>query len=465
MLNLPNKKEAVRHQMSPQSLIAVGFLAMIAVGTALLMLPIAAANGQPTLTFSEAAFTSTSATCVTGLSVIDVGTRLSLFGQLTLLALIQLGGLGITAFGTFFLVLIGRRLSMRSEFVLMDAYGMEKVNSLRGLLTWTVLLTVIIEILGAVSLYFHYRYPVAAFVGYPPVKAAYYAVFHSVSAFCNAGFSLHTDNLTPFRSDPWYLNTVSFLVIAGGLGFLVLFNLITIKFWRRNLKTRGRLSLNTKVVLCTTVVLVTLGGLAFLGLEWNHALRGMPISDKLVCAFFHSSASRTAGFNVFDLAITTECSRFVTILLMAIGGSPGSAAGGIKTSTCIVLLMTVISMCKNRQETVIFRRTVPASIVRESIVIALLAFAMIFAAYTILLFTEEPLSSGEPSRLLFEVVSASATVGMSVDTTTELSLAGRWVIIVCMFIGRIGPLATAFMIGSREEPSRIRYPEEEIVVG
>lgn len=451
---------------SPQGMIASGFLSAILAGGLLLMLPCAVSEGAAPLSFSEAFFTATSATCVTGLSVIDVGARLSLFGQIVLLAMIQLGGLGITAFGTFFLVLVGRRLSIQSEFALMDAYGMEKVDGLKGLLCWTVGLTALFELAGAGLLCTRYLHPVSPELApFPPGRAFYYALFHSVSAFCNAGFSLHARNLADFANDPVYLNVVGCLIAAGGLGFLVLFNLITIKFWRRNLKTRGRISLHSRVVLSTTVILITLGGLVFLAAEWRHSLAALAVPDKISCAFFQSVTARTAGFNAVDMTAVTELSRLATSALMLVGGSPGSAAGGIKTTTLVVLLTTVVSMCSNRRETVMFSRTVPYAVVREAIVIVLLAVALVFTAFAALLCTEAPILPGEASRLLFETISASATAGLSIDTTGTLSECGRWVIILCMYMGRLGPLAVAFMIGNREESLQIRYPEEEIVVG
>ncbi len=455
------KKEPPARRLSPQWLVALGFLSAILVGTALLCHP--AASALPPLT---AFFTATSATCVTGLSVIDIGTDLTRFGQLVVLALIQFGGLGITTFGTFLLVLVGRRLSVQNEFVLMNAYGVEEVQGLRSLLLWTMAFTFLFEGVGALLLWTRYAWPAAgAGVHLDPWTAAYYATFHSVSAFCNAGFSLHSDSLASFQRDPLYLLVIDTLIVSGGLGFLVLYNLITIKFWRRNLKTRGRISLHTKITLITTLVLLLLGFAAFAAQEWDNTLRGLPLADKIACALFQSVTPRTAGFNVVPMDLIHESTRFTTSLLMLVGGSPGSSAGGIKTTTLAVLVVTIAALCRNRRETVIYSRTVPNAVVREAIVILLLAISMILTAFGVLLWTESPLAPGDSAKLAFETISAAATVGLSINHTPTLSDAGRWVIICCMYLGRLGPLAIALLIGTRDENRRIRFPEEEIVVG
>jgi trk system potassium uptake protein TrkH len=245
----------------------------------------------------------------------------------------------------------------------------------------------------------------------------------------------------------------------------VLYNLVTIKFWRRNRMTRGRMTLHTRTVLITTLILLALGTASFMGLEWSNTLRDLPFIDRLGCSFFHGVTARTAGFNVVPMGRLQESTLFSTTLLMIIGGSPGSAAGGIKTTTLVVLIMTVIAMCKNRRETVLFNRTLPHAVIREAMVIFFIALSMIALAYGVLLVTEAPILPGEAPKLFFEAVSALATVGLSVDHTGALSTAGRCVIIVCMYVGRIGPLAIALLIGTRTEGRRIRYPEEELVVG
>jgi trk system potassium uptake protein TrkH len=461
----PLKKEPAVQRLSPQWLMALGFLFAILIGGLLLTLPISNTSGQM-LGPVAALFTATSATCVTGLSVIDIGTELTLFGQLVVLTLIQLGGLGITTFGTFLLVIVGRRLSVQNEFVLMSSYGIDEVNGLRSLLRWTFGLTFAIEGVGAFLLWTRYLLH-APELHLPPGfwPPVYYAIFHSVSAFCNAGFSLHRDNLIPFQSDLFFLGIIDLLIVSGGLGFLVLYNLITTKFWRRNLKTRGRITLHSKIALTATLLLIALGTLAFLSQEWYATLKDLSLPDKVAISLFHSITPRTAGFNAVDMGQVNETTRFTTNLLMLVGGSPGSAAGGVKTTTLFVLIMTIFAICKNRTETVIFSRTVPHPVVREALAIFLLAILLVLTAFGLLLWTEAPLKPGDASKLIFETISAAATVGLSINHTPTLSTAGRWVIIVCMFVGRLGPLAVALMIGNRDDTRRIRHPEEEVVVG
>jgi trk system potassium uptake protein TrkH len=444
---------------------ALGFLFAILTGAVLLTLPMANTSGRG-LEFIAALFTATSATCVTGLSVIDIGTELTLFGQLVVLSLIQLGGLGITTFGTFLLVIVGRRLSVQSEFVLMSSYGIDEVDGLRSLLRWTMGLTFAIEGVGAFLLWTRYLHAPSGLDLPPGIwPPVYYAIFHAVSAFCNAGFSLHHDNLIPFQRDPIYLFVIDLLIVLGGLGFLILYNLITTKFWRRNLKTRGRITLHSKIALTATFLLIALGAAAFLSEEWGNTLKDLPVLDKVGCSLFQSITPRTAGFNVVDMGQVKEITRFTTNLLMVVGGSPGSAAGGVKTTTMVVLIMTIIAICKNRKEMVIFSRTVPNTIVREALAIFVLALSLVLTAFGLLLVTEAPLKPDDASKLMFETISASATVGLSINLTPSLSNWGRLIIISCMFVGRLGPLAVALLIGAREESPRIRYPEEEIVVG
>ncbi len=455
-------------KIPPRWMVAGAFLTAIIAGALLLMLPFATV-AQGGLTPLAALFTATSATCVTGLSVIDIGTELTLFGQVVVLLLIQLGGLGIMTIGTFFLVIVGQRLSLQNEYVLMNTYGANEPTCLRSLLQLTIGFTLLIELIGTILLWWCYLSPppaIAAQMGVSIQKPLYYAVFHSVSAFCNAGFSLHSNSLMDFQHEPVYLATVSGLIITGGLGFLVLYNIVKLRFWDRNLKTRGHLTLHSRVVLITTALLLITGTALILMQERNNTLSEIPgMIDKTLCALFHSVTPRTAGFNCLSMTEIHSSTRFITLILMFIGGSPGSAAGGIKTSTLCVMIMTVTAICKGRKRTVIFHRTINEQIVRESLVIFLLSIIGILLAYGLLLYSEHPATQAEASRLYFEAVSAFATVGLSINCTPTLSHAGQWIIIVCMFIGRLGPMSAALLIGSRSIVERISYPEENIIVG
>jgi trk system potassium uptake protein TrkH len=446
--------------MRPQWLIGLGFALAILLGALLLTLPIANTSGR-WWNYLDAVFTATSATCVTGLTVVDTGTHFTFFGQIVILTLIQLGGLGVMTFGTFLLVLVGRRLSVQNEFVLQNSFGVEEVRGMRSLLRYALGLTILIEGVGAISLTARYLE-----LGYAQQDAIYYGVFHSISAFCNAGFALHPDNLIGFREDPVYLITVMTLIISGGLGFLVLHNLASIKFWRRNRKTRGRLALHSRIVLTTTILLIFGGWLAILGTEWSASLNALALPDRLLCGLFQSVTPRTAGFNAVDMGTLSEPGRFVTILLMFVGGSPGSTAGGVKTTTMVVLMLTIAAMLRGRRETELHSRTIPMAVVREALVIFLLGLFVVVIGFVLLLLTEGPQTGTDHSgRLIFEAVSAFGTVGLSLNWTPNLSSAGRIVIILCMFVGRLGPLAAALIIGNIDVTQRLRYPEEEVVVG
>lgn len=449
-----------RALLKPQWMIGIGFALAIFLGAGLLMLPLANTSGTWG-NFLDALFTATSATCITGLSVVDIGTYFTLFGQMVILALIQLGGLGVMTFGTFLLILVGRRLSLQNEFVLQNSFGAEDVRGIRSLVRYALGMTLLLEGIGATILTSCYIEK-----GYDYSKAIYHGIFHAISAFCNAGFALYPDNLASFHNDPIYLLVIMALLVTGGLGFLVLHNLASIKFWRRNRMTRGRLSLQSRIVLTATFWLILSCWAILLAAEWHYGLQGRTLTDKLISTLFHSTAPRTAGFNVLDMYSLTEVSRFATMLMMFIGGSPGSTAGGVKTTTIVVLILTIIAMLRGRRETEMHGRTIPVTIVREALVIFMLCLLLILSSYGILLLTEHiPSGSNKAEQLMFETVSAVGTSGLSLGITPSLSAAGRLVIIVCMFIGRLGPLAAALIIGNTEVSQRLRYPEEEVVVG
>lgn len=450
--------------MRPQLKIVLSFLIAIFGGALLLMQPFATVP-EYTISLTDALFTATSAVCVTGLTVIDPGTQLTVYGQLILMVLVELGAIGVMTLGTFVLVVVGRRLSVASEFSLMNAYGVEQVKGLRGLVVWVVGSMFVCEALGAVAIWSSFTRGAPDLVtALADGDAWYRAAYYSVMGFCNAGFSLEPDSLIAFRTDPVFVCAMSALCIAGGLGFLVIVNLFTIKFWSRNLRTRGHLTLHSKVVLTVTSI-VLFGGAALLyALERNGSLAGLSFVDSVFTAFGQNAIAHTAGFSVVSLDNSSGATRLLTELLMAIGGSPGSAAGGLKNTTVAVLLCTIVAMWRGRSETVMFRRTVPMEIVRESLVIFVVAMLAFFFALGALNVTEA--SSGIPGeKLVFEAVSALSTTGLSLGATSMLSIAGKFVVMLCMFTGRLGAITVVMLIGSRDEHSSIRYPNEEVVVG
>ena len=431
--------------------IAFGFLALIALGAFVLATPWAQASGAWG-NWSNAAFTACSAVCVTGLSVVDIAREFSFPGQVVLIVLVEIGALGLMALGTFLLVAIGRRLSYASEFSLMNAYGVAGIRGVKGLVLWIVGSIFVIESIGAALLYCRFH-------------DVYLAVFYSVMSFCNAGFSLYPDSLAKFAADPFVLFVLAAETVLGGIGFLVIYNICTFKFLRRKSGAKGRLTLHSAIVLKYSLVLIAIAFGAFLLLEWNGALAGYGWGQKLWVAFYQAVTPRSCGFTVVPLESLRTTTLQMYECLMAIGGAPGSVASGIKVTTLAVFLATILAMCRGESETVLSKRVISYDVVRESIIIVIVVLLLvdIFAGALVGI---EPEGAASDFRLYFETISAVTTTGLSIgDTTAQLSSAGRIVIMVAMFLGRLGALTVVLMIGSRESKRHIRYPSEEIVVG
>jgi len=437
--------------MNRRPAVALGFLALIALGAVLLSAPFARVEGtwgRPL----DGIFTACSAVCVTGLSVVDIAAEYSHWGQVVLMGLVEIGCLGLMTFGTFLLVAIGRRLSLSREFSLMNAYGVAEVHGLRGLTCWVVGSTVLIEAVGAILLYRSFG-------------DVYLSVFYSIMSFCNAGFGLFPGSLASFADSPVVILVSAVEVILGGIGFLVLFNLCTFKFLRRASGGRGRLSLHTRVVLRMTLWLLLIAFGAFLLIEWNGVLKDFDPLKKLWVGFYQAVTPRTCGFYVTPTASLHPLTRLLYEVLMFIGGAPGSAAAGIKVTTLAVLVYTMRAMCRGETETVISQRVLSTEVVRESLVIFMTLVAFVTFVMGALFITERA-SGLATDALFFEAVSAITTTGLSVgDTTARLSSAGRVVIMVAMFFGRLGALTVVLMIGDRESKRHVRYPNEELVVG
>lgn len=437
--------------------VALGFLLLIALGAILLASPVAR-NAHAWGNWQGAFFTAFSAVCVTGLSIVDIASEYSRFGQISLLVLVEIGCLGLMTCGTFLLVAIGRRLSLSREFSLMNAYGVAQVKGLRGLICWVVGSMMFVEALGAFALWLRFK----TIFGQ---DAAYFSIFYSVMGFCNAGFGILPGSLASFASEPVVLMILALETILGGIGFLVIYNLCTFKFLRTRGGAAGRLSLHTRVVLRVSAYLLVIAFIAVLVLEWNGALADFSNLQKLWVGFYQAVTPRTCGYCVVPTESLKPLTRLIYEVLMVIGGAPGSAAAGIKVTTFAVLVYTITAMCRGGTETVISRCAISTDIVRESIVIAvaLLAFIVIVTGF---LFATEANSGIALDALVFESVSAITTTGLSVgDTTAHLSTPGKVVIMVAMFIGRLGALSVVMLIGDREAKSHIRFPSEEIVVG
>lgn len=441
----------------PLRLLIGSFLLLIAAGTALLMTPWATPPGQP-IGWIDALFTATSATCVTGLIVRDTGTGFTLFGQLVILALIQLGALGIMTFSLFVLALFGRKVSLAQRTILEQTVGGVVGQHLRPLLRLVVLFTFVAEALGAILLFARWAPELGLAEGF------YAAVFHSISAFCNAGFSLWADSLVRWQGDPFLVTVISAQIVLGGLGFFTMFDVI------RSRRMRTRLSVHTKLALTVSGVLIVLGTVVIWLLEAGRLFSGMSPSDKILAAFFQSVTTRTAGFNTVDIGLLSPGSLFLMILLMFIGGSPGSTAGGIKTTTLGVLVVSSVTRLRGYRFVNAFHRTLTPGTVRNTLSIALGGIVVVIAAVFALLLLEAPGFTVQEERALFidyffEAVSALGTVGLSTGITDDLAPGSRLLVALLMFFGRLGPLTVAASLASGRTVRDWQYPEEEVMVG
>ena len=431
--------------------VAIGFLALVLAGAVALASPWARAAGTWG-DFGPALFTACSAVCVTGLTVVDVGAEFSRAGLAVLTTLVEIGCLGLMTCSTFLMIAIGRRLSLHREFTLMTAYGVPAVKGLRGLILWVVGSMLAIQAAGTLALY-------------SQCGDWFQAAFYSMMNFCNAGFSYLPGSLAAWGDSSAAVLIMAALTVLGGIGFLVHFNLCTFKFISFKAASRGRLSLHTKTVLRVSAVLTLLTLAAFLAVEWTESLAGMPLAKKLYVGVYQAITPRTCGFCLVPTEDLQPVTRLIYEVMMFLGGAPGSAAGGIKVTTLAVLVCTITAMCRGDTETVISKRLVPTEIVRESIVIIMTLAAMIVVLTGVLLVTESG-SGAATDALFFEAVSAVTTTGLSVgDTTRNLSGGGRVAIMLAMFCGRLGAITIVMMIGDRESKRRIRFPQEELVVG
>jgi trk system potassium uptake protein TrkH len=431
-------------------------------GTLLLATPLAA-HGEP-LSLLDALFTATSAQCVTGLIVVDTGTKLTLFGQCVVLALIQVGGLGIMTFSVYLFIYLKVGVSGRGRWIIHETLMHSPVNSWRDLIRGIFLMTLVIEAAGAVLLAFAFV-PVLGFW-----EGVYSAVFHSISAFCNAGFSLFTDSLVGFRDNPLVNLTVMGLIILGGIGFLVIRELIQVARVRaRKRSQRPKLSLHTKIVLVASSFLIVFGAVMIGWLESGNSLAAMPFTEGLWTALFQSVTARTAGFNTIDLNTFRAPTVFLVIFLMFVGASPGSAGGGVKTTSMALFFAIFYNRLKGNQHTSLFRRTIPDEAITKALALVLLAIILIGIALFGLMIVQSPDLAHENMReflgYTFEAFSAFGTVGLSIGATAKLNALGKLIIIVLMFVGRVGLLTMAFAIAGRTRRHAPRYAEENIMIG
>ncbi len=451
-------------RLKPPQFVALSFLFAILIASVLLYLPISQVEGR-SLSYLDCLFTATTATCVTGLSVVDIGSTFSRFGQFVILLFVQIGGLGIMTFSTMFAILLGRKLTIRQNVIVQNALDQTKIEGLKGLIFHIILITLLIEAIGVGILYTRWINLLES----EPSFVLYYAIFHSISAFCNAGLSLFPNNLYQFRFDPITIFTISSLIILGGLGFVVLLDIPKMKFWRKNRALIfARLHLQTKVAITVTFYLLLIGTTLIYLLEHKGVLAELPSTgEKLMNAFFLSVTPRTAGFNTLFVREFSATTLFLIIVLMFIGASPGGTGGGIKTTTFGILFSSVRSMLRGKDELTLFERTVPKMIFHKSVMIFVLSSLWIVVATFLLTIVDRNLATATNyfMQLLFEATSAFGTVGLSTGITPLLSPLGKLIIIVTMCLGRIGPLTLAMAIAMRPIIAEYKYPQEKVMIG
>lgn len=449
ILSLRKKK-----RLSAVQTLALGFGVVILIGGILLSLPISSNDGRYT-DFLDSLFTSTSAVCVTGLVIFDTGSHWSYFGKTVIILLIEIGGLGFMSFTTLFALLLGKKITLRERLLLQEALNTFKIQGLVKLAKYILIFTFSVEGLGALL------YATQFIPQYGVGKGIYFSIFHSVSAFCNAGFDLMGDfsSLTGYSSNSVVILTTAALITIGGLGFTV---------WSEiyNYKNLKKLSLHSKVVIMMTAILIIGGAILMFILEYNNpaTINGMNLKDKVVNSIFAAITPRTAGFNSISTSEMTMAGRFLTILLMFVGGSPGSTAGGVKTATVGILIFSLISISKGREDTEILNKRLSKETVYKAYAVFSIATLILILVTIILTITES--STGLPFEyMLYEAASAYGTVGLTMGLTTKLSTMGKIIILITMYLGRVGPLTVVMALTNRKSKVSYKYPEDKILVG
>ena len=459
---------------SPTQTLIASFVVLIVSGAGLLMLPRASASGE-SMSFVDALFTATSATCVTGLIVKDTGSEFSLMGQVVILALIQLGGLGIVVFGAVLALLLGQAFSVRESVAMQDLLSTRTLSRIGNMIAFIFIVTILIEAVGTVCLYYMWD-DVPGWSG--AHNKWFCSIFHSISAFCNAGFSLFGKSFIRYNRCWQIYIVICPLIILGGLGFSVLYDIVNVaadrvkRFFKKRFFKRYRFSmeapkreqLQTKIVLFVSTCLIVLGMLAILVFERYAGGSSPRQKTGLLDAFFQSVTARTAGFNTVDISSMSAPGKLILILLMFVGGSPGSTAGGIKTVTLAVVIMTVVAALRKRGEVEMFRRAVRVVVVGRAITVTMIFILVLFTAALALSITENT-KGFTLMEIMFESGSALGTVGLTTGITRSLTAAGKMIIIATMLIGRLGPLTLLAALTFNLKPVQYNYPEEAIIVG
>lgn len=458
------KPKKILNRMSTTQLSAIGFLIAILIGTCLLKLPFATVSGQTT-TWIDALFTATTSICVTGLTTVTMATHWTLFGKVIVMLLCQLGGFGVITVTIFILVIMGKKISMRERIRIRESYNLDSSRGMVTLLKRIIKGTLIVEILGA----FFYAFQFIPQFGF--VRGVGYSIFHSVSAFCNAGIDILGDSsLRLYVANPIINFTTMFLIIVAGIGFPVWWDIIAVvKEWKKvpekKIHLFRKLKLHSKVAIVTTIILITIGFLITLICEYSNpnTIGNLPIGKKLIASLFQSVTTRTAGFESLPQSELTNGTALCSLILMFIGGSPAGTAGGIKTTTIAMLVLTTIASLRGNKDTEVFGRRISPMILRTGLSIVLCSFVALLGA-TMLLFITEDFGFLDT---FYETVSAIGTVGLTRGITSQLSVIGKIIIIITMYLGRIGPITMAMaMLAKRRNKKNFReLPERTIILG
>lgn len=438
-------------RVNPAQLIIVSFASIILVGSFLLYLPYSTVEGKG-IRYIDALFTSTSAVCVTGLVVVDTGSTFSVIGQLFIVLLIQAGGLGIMTIAAFIQVSLGSQMSLYGRFSTAALLDQSNLKNLYTIIKSIVAITFVMETIGVMMFYpyFHNLF-------HNNGKAIYYSIFHSVSAFCNAGFSLFSSSFMNAVGNAWVNFVLMFLIVTGGLGFTVLLNLSKRVVYGR----KERITVQTRLVLMSTLILITTGAVLFFLFERNYILKNHTPIEKFLASLFQSVTARTAGFNTVDTGKLRPTTLFVMSIFMFIGASPGSTGGGIKTTTVFILFLSIVTILRDQRFNTIFKRRIPYQVVNRAFAILVSAIVLVISTIILLGLTQDAHFIG----LFFESISAFGTVGLSTGVTPHLTDFGKIVVIITMFAGRIGPLTLVLAIRNVQTTRLVAYPEERVMVG
>lgn len=447
---------------TPAQLIVISYAILILIGTVILKLPFSHIKAH--ISFIDALFTSTSAICVTGLTVLDTAKDLSKVGQIVILCLIQIGGIGIMTISSFLLLAVGKKISIKSRRALRESFDQISSLKLRSLIASIILFTFLMETIGSLFLYMSWKNQLNS------NNAWFVSIFHSISAFCNAGFSLFSDSLMKYYNNGYINLIICILIITGGLGFFVV-NELFIKLFRKKF-TFKLLTLHTKIVITTTFILIISGAIALLFFEYNNTstIEHFSLKGKIYSVIFQSITSRTAGFNTIAIDKLSGCSLVILILLMFIGGSPGSTAGGIKTTTAAILYSIARAKISGIAKLFAFSRTFPMELIEKAVTITVVAVILISTGAILIFYSEYPYVPVNDTesffiKSLFEATSAFGTVGLSTGITSSLNNFSKIILIILMYIGRLGPLTLALALTERELKSRIEYAEESVMIG